>query len=83
MFRMREGLKLARAGSVPVAKGFVLCRSFQNLRQKLCLGQNPFRGQPGGFTGGLDGREIDVRRDVLFAGVGEEVADNLLAKIGA
>ncbi len=83
MFRVRKSLKLTRTGSIPFAKRFIFISLFQNSRQKLRLGRKTFRCQPGGFTGSLDGRKIDVGRDVLFAGVGEKVAGNMLAKIGA
>ena len=47
------------------------------------MGQKGVRGQAGGFSGGLQGGEIDVGCEVLFAGVRQEVGIELMLVVGA
>ena len=82
MFGMREGLKLPRAGTVPFAQSSTGLGLRQDLCQESCLRQKAFRRQAGGFTGFLAGGEIDVRRQILFAGVGQNIAGDLMPVIG-
>ncbi len=83
MFRMREGLKLARALGVPIAKSFVFHGRTENAGEKLRLGEKTFRRQPGGFAGFLNRGEIDVRGQILFAGIGQQVVAAVMTLIRA
>ncbi len=83
MFGMREGLKLARAAGIPFRKTFFPRGPFQNAREKLRLRLKTFRGQPGCFTGLLDCGKIDVRGQILFAGIRQQVIADLMPEIGA
>ena len=84
MFRVREGLKLARATGCPIRQRFCIFRGlFQNPRQKLRLRRKTFRLQPGGFAGGLNRGKIDVRGEVLLADVRQKVVGGVMAKIRA
>src|ERR1019366_4450411 len=83
MFRVREGLKLARAAGIPSAKRFILHGVSQNLREKLWLRAKVFSFQSGVFAGFLNGGKIDVRGEVLFADVGQQIVADVMPKIGA
>ena len=69
MVGMREGLKLAGLTGPPFAKEFLLDGGFQNTREKLRLGAKFLRPQTGGFARCLNRREINVRGQILFAGI--------------
>src|ERR1035437_4368122 len=83
MFRVREGLKLARAAGIPSAKRFILHGVSQNLREELRLRAKVFGFQSGVFAGFLNGGKIDVRGEVLFADVGQQIVADVVPKIGA
>ena len=83
MFGMRERLKLARAARVPFAKIFVALRLRQNLREELRLRAKNFGFQSGFFASFLDGGKIDVRGQILFAGIRQNIVGCAMAKISA
>ena len=83
MFRVREGLKLARAAGVPLAKIFFLHGVAKNLREKLWLRAKVFGFQSGVFAGFLNGGKIDVRGEVLFADVGQQIVADVMPEIRA
>ena len=83
VFGMGEGLELAVLFGVPLAEGIVLERLIEDTGQELGLGAKTFRLQAGGFAGALDGREIDVGGQVLFAGMCQEIIADVVTMIGA
>ena len=83
MFRVREGLKLARAAGIPFAKRFILHGVSQNLREELRLRAKVFGFQSGFFAGFLDGGKIDVRGQILFADVGQQIVTDVMPEIRA
>src|SRR5258708_31495254 len=82
MFGMCKRLKLARARIVPF-KRFYFQSLFENLRQELRLWGKKFRFQSGLFTGLFNRVEIDVRGQILFADVCQDVIGGMMTKIGA
>lgn len=56
---------------------------FGDTGQKLCLRGKDFLLESGGFTGCLNCSKVDVRGEVLFAGVGEQIVGELMMPIGA
>src|ERR1035437_10055505 len=83
MFRVREGLKLARAAGIPSAKRFILHGGSQNLREELRLRLKTFGRQSDGFAGFLNGGKIDLRGEVLFAGAGQKIVADVMPEIRA
>ena len=83
MFGMRKGLKLARAAGVPFAKIFVPSCLRQNLRQELRLRAKVFGFQSSFLAGFLNRGKVDMRGEVLFAGIGQQVIAWVMTKIGA
>jgi len=83
MLRVRESLKLPRARRRPGAKGFVRQSFFQDLRQEFCLRGIIFCFQPSFFARFLDRGEINVRGQILFADVGEQIVADMVPEIGA
>ena len=83
MVGVRERLKLADLLRVELRKKFFLHGLAQNAREKLRLGAISFRYHSGGFAGFLDRGKIDVRGQILSAGVGQDVIGDLMAKICA
>ena len=83
MFRMSQSLKLPCATRIPPVKNFVAQSFFQNLRQEFCLGEKKLRFQSGFLARFLNCREIDVRGQILFAGVCQQIVVDVMSKIGA
>ena len=83
MFGMGECLKLADLLGVQAGKGRFLHGPAEDAREELRLGAKIFRAQSGGFTGSLNGGEIDVRGQILFAGMREQIVADAMAVIGA
>ncbi|MEI9962266.1 MAG: hypothetical protein WDM76_14375 [Limisphaerales bacterium] len=83
MFRVREGLELARAAGIPLAEIFILYSLSQNLRQELRLRAKLFRLESGIFSNFLDSGKIDMRGEVLLAGIGQQVVADMMLGIGA
>src|SRR5664280_3450815 len=83
MFRVREGLKLARAAGIPFAKRFILHGVSQNLREELWLRAKVFGFQSGVFAGFLNGEEINMRGQILFADVGQQIVTDVMPEIRA
>ena len=82
VFGMGQGLELARALGVEGREPALGHGLLQDSREKPGLGAQGFGLQAGGFAGLLDGGEIDVRGEVLFAGMGEQIVRDMVAMIG-
>ena len=73
MFRVREGLKLARAAAFHSPKVFSSI-AFSRMRVRNFGWVQKFSVfNPACFAGFLDGGEIDVRSQILFAGIGQQI----------
>ncbi len=83
MFGMGQCLKLARAVRGPFAEGIILHCLLKNACEELRLRQKFFGRQAGLFPGVLDRGKIDVRGQVLFAGVGQQIAGGTMTEIRA
>ena len=84
MVGVGEGLKLpgARGGEFR-DRHFVLTKFFHEPGQETGLRNEFVRPQAGRFPGGLQAREVDLRGEVLPAGLREHVAAGVMTVIGA
>lgn len=83
MVRVREGLELADLLGGQLLKRTLLVRLFQNADQELWLGAEDIGLETDRFAGSLDGGEIDVGGEVLFAGTREQIVTDAMPMIGA
>ena len=83
MFRMRERLKLPRAAGVPFGKGIFRDGLLENTREKPRLRAKIHGLQSAGLARILNGREIDVRGQILFARIGQQIVGDMVAMIRA
>ena len=82
MFGMGKRLKLPGARWIPWAQIASGPGFGENLREKLCLCEKTLRFQPRTFAGVLDRGEIDMCRQVLTAGIGQQIVADPVAGIG-
>ena len=80
MFGMRQGLELARLARIPVPSPRA-SKAFHDPRQEPRLRYQIVGFQAGGFSRVLQGREIDVRGEVLFAGAGQQIVARMMPVI--
>ena len=83
MFGVRQRLELACTAGVPFTKGFFLHGFFKNAREKLGLRAKNFGFQPGFLAGFLNRGKVDVRRQILFADVRQNIIRYMMPKISA
>ena len=83
MFGMRERLKLARARRVPFTEGIFFHRGGENAREKLRLRGKNFGRPTSFFANFLDRGKIDVRGQILFADIREQIVAHAMAMIRA
>ena len=83
MFGMCERLKLANLLCIQAGKGFFGHGFLQNAREKLRLGAIIFRFQPSLLADFLDGGKIDVRGQILFADIRQQIVADMMAMIRA
>ena len=84
MFRVCQCLKLARARGRPFGEArLVTPRGLSDTSQEFALGKHPFGFQAGRFACFLQRRQIDMRGQVLFAGIGQQIAGGGMPMIRA
>ena len=84
MFRMREGLKLARLRPVfHSPKELPFACLLPKFPSEIATAPENFRLQSGGFARFLNRGKIDVRGEVLLPDVGQKVVAGVMAEIGA
>lgn len=84
MLGMSERLKLTGAGGGEFFRRyFPGAEFFHEPGQEAGLGNELNRPQAGGFTGGLQAREVDVRGQVLLAHLREQVGNGVMTVIRA
>src|SRR5882724_9732184 len=84
MFRMGQRLKLARTGGNPLFERRVAdAHAFDNAGQKPALRHEFVRPQALRFACIADGAEVHVGGDVLFTGLREQVASQMMTKVRA
>ena len=84
MFGMREGLKLARLAAVHSPKEFVSRRPFPESASGIApASENISVFNPASSPAFWMRGKIDVRGQVLFAGVGQKIVADMMAEIGA